>query len=143
MLSVRLPETEVPALLSGSLAIAVVNSPKLCVVSGPHEELMRSGRPWSSGGGLQTPPYLARVPLPHDGAPMARPFTERVSRVKLAPAQIPILSTLTGQWIKPEESATQVTGAGSFATPSGSRTPPRRSSRTASTFSWRWVRARH
>ena len=39
MLSVRLPETEVRPLLSGSLAIAVVNSPKLCVVSGPHEEL--------------------------------------------------------------------------------------------------------
>ena len=39
MLSVRLPEAELLPLLSGSLAIAVVNSAKLAVVSVRHDEL--------------------------------------------------------------------------------------------------------
>jgi acyl transferase domain-containing protein len=39
MLAVRLPESEVAPFLSGQLAIAAINSPNLCVVSGPHDEI--------------------------------------------------------------------------------------------------------
>ena len=37
MLAVRLPEPEIRPLLNGKLSIAAINSPNLCVVSGPHE----------------------------------------------------------------------------------------------------------
>jgi len=39
MLAIRLPETEVLPLLTPQLTIAAINSPNLCVVSGPHENL--------------------------------------------------------------------------------------------------------
>ena len=39
MLSVRLPEKDVLPLLDSQLAIAAINSPNLCVVSGPHDGL--------------------------------------------------------------------------------------------------------
>ncbi|MGO9203154.1 MAG: type I polyketide synthase [Limisphaerales bacterium] len=103
MLSVRLPETEVRPLLSGSLAIAVVNSPKLCVVSGPHEELNALRATLEQRGAACKPLHTSHAFHSPMMEPLMGPFTERVSRVKLAPAQIPILSTLTGQWIKPEE----------------------------------------
>ena len=39
MLAIRLPEKEVLGLLNPQLAIAAINSPNLCVVSGSHEAI--------------------------------------------------------------------------------------------------------
>jgi acyl transferase domain-containing protein len=103
MLSVRLPELEVRPLLSGCLALAVVNSPKLCVVSGPHEELAALKATLEGRGAACKPLHTSHAFHSPMMEPLLGPFGERVGRVKLAPAQIPIISTLTGQWIQPQE----------------------------------------
>ena len=53
--------------------------------------------------------------------PMVEPFREKVSQVELSPAQIPIVSSFTGDWINPEDWtdprywANQLRGAVRFA----------------------------
>lgn len=103
MLAVRLPEAEVRPLLGGSLAVAVVNSPRHCVVAGPAGELADLERALES----------RRVACKRLGAshafhspmmePIVGPFAERVRQVRLQPARLPIISTLTGRWIEPDE----------------------------------------
>ncbi|AUT02003.1 beta-ketoacyl synthase [Nostoc sp. CENA543] len=99
MLSVRLPAAEVEKKLTGELAIAAINSPGLCVVSGNHEAIAQ----------LQTELEAAEIvcrPLHTSHAfhsPMMQaivaPFAEIVGQVKLSPPQIPFVSTVTGSWI--------------------------------------------
>src|SRR4030095_2981993 len=50
MLSVRLPEKDVLPLLDSQLAIAAINSPNLCVVSGPYQAIDRLEKQLESKG---------------------------------------------------------------------------------------------
>jgi acyl transferase domain-containing protein len=93
MLSVRAPESEVQPLLDGQLAMAVVNSPKLCVVSGPHEELEGLGRQLEQRGVQSKPLWTSHAFHSPMMEPVVGPFTERVRQVRLHPARIPIVST--------------------------------------------------
>ncbi len=99
MLSVRLSAAELAPQLSGELAIAAINSPTLCVVSGSSEEieLLRSR--------LETREIACRL-LHTSHAfhssmmdPIVATFGDVVSQVKLSPPQIPFVSTVTGDWI--------------------------------------------
>jgi acyl transferase domain-containing protein len=103
MLSVRLPEADLQPLLSGSLAIAVVNSAKLTVVSGPHDELdalrARLDARQTAHKTLWTS-HAYHSPMME---PIVEPFTRRVGEVRLSDATIPIISTLTGKWIEASE----------------------------------------
>lgn len=99
MLSVKLPAAEVEKRLTGELAIAAINSPGLCVVSGPTEAITE----------LQTQLEAAeivcrRLHTSHAfHSPMMEaivtPFAEIVGRVKLSPPQVRFVSTVTGEWI--------------------------------------------
>ncbi len=101
MLSVRLPEIDLLPLLSGSLAIAVINSAKLAVVSGRHDELdALRARLEAKKVACKT---LWTSHAFHSAMmdPIVEPFAHRVAEVKLSAAKIPIVSTLTGNWIEP------------------------------------------
>lgn len=98
MLSVRLSAAELEPQLSG-LAIAAINSPTLCVVSGSSEKIE------SLRSKLESQEIACRL-LHTSHAfhssmmdPIVASFGDVASQVKLSPPQIPFVSTVTGDWI--------------------------------------------
>jgi acyl transferase domain-containing protein/glutamate-1-semialdehyde aminotransferase len=99
MLSVRLSARELEPQLSGDLAIAAINGPMLCVVSGSTAEIE------SLRSQLETREIACRL-LHTSHAfhssmmdPIVSSFGDVVNQVKLSPPQIPFVSTVTGDWI--------------------------------------------
>jgi len=103
MLSVRLPVEAVEKRLSGELAIAAINSPSLCVVSGPTKAIATLQQE------LETEDVACRhLHTSHAfHSPMMdsiiEPFARIVKTVKLAPPQIPFVSTVTADWITDQQ----------------------------------------
>ncbi|WNZ28006.1 amino acid adenylation domain-containing protein [Leptolyngbya sp. NK1-12] len=103
MLSVRLAAAEVEPHLSADLAIAAINGPALCVVSGPTAQIAQ----------LQQKLEAAEVAckLLHTShafhSPMMEsiiePFGQLVRTVQLSPPRIPFVSTVTANWITNSE----------------------------------------
>jgi amino acid adenylation domain-containing protein len=99
MLAVRLPEQQVKSQLTDELSMAALNSPNLCVVSGPAPAVER----------LEDSLTKQRVPtkrLPTSHAfhsammdPVVAPLTELLRTVKLNEPAIPYVSNVTGRWI--------------------------------------------
>jgi len=103
MLSVRLPAKHVEPRLSAELAIAAINGPSLCVVSGPTEAIAALQKQ------LETEEVVCRhLHTSHAfHSPMMdsiiAPFAEVVGKIKLSPPQIPFVSTVTADWITPQQ----------------------------------------
>ena len=99
MLSVRLPAHEVEPRLSEDLAIAAVNGPFLCVVSGSTDAVTKlqqeleqeevACRSLHTSHAFHSPMMDA----------ILGPFTELVKTIPLAAPQIPFVSTVTADWI--------------------------------------------
>ncbi|MGA2183679.1 MAG: amino acid adenylation domain-containing protein [Bryobacteraceae bacterium] len=111
MLSVRASADKVRHYLTAELALAAVNSPSLCVVSGPASaveplevSLNGAGIPCRR---LRTS-HAFHSPMVD---PILAPLAERIRQIALHPPQIPYVSTLTGDWITAE----QTTDADYFA----------------------------
>lgn len=103
MLSVRLPAKEVEPRLSAELAIAAINGPSLCVVSGPTEAIAALQKQLESEEIV-----CRRLHTSHAfHSPMMdsiiTPFAEVVGKVKLSPPQIPFVSTVTADWITAQQ----------------------------------------
>jgi len=103
MLAVRLSESELVPLLPKDLTIAGINSPALCVVSGPtwavkefEAELKVKG---IAGRVLETSHAFHSSMM--DAA--VEPLTRLLEKVNLKSPTIPYLSNLTGKWITPAE----------------------------------------
>ncbi|MEM7200893.1 MAG: amino acid adenylation domain-containing protein [Planctomycetota bacterium] len=101
MLSVGLPEAEVMGLLNGELSLSAVNGPSSCVVSGPspavealQEQLAEQDLPCRL---LHTSHAFHSTMM----EPIVEPFAAVVAEVQLAPAALPCVSTVTGDWIEP------------------------------------------
>ncbi|HEX4138885.1 MAG TPA: acyltransferase domain-containing protein, partial [Candidatus Methylacidiphilales bacterium] len=99
MLAVRVPEDELAPLLPKELCIAVINSPSLCVVSGPSDaitdfeaELKTQGIP---GRRIETSHAFHSAMM----EPAVEPLTRVLEKVSLKAPAIPYISNLTGQWI--------------------------------------------
>jgi acyl transferase domain-containing protein/acyl carrier protein len=103
MLAVPLPEAEVTAHLTPQLALAAVNGPELCVVSGPEEAVEALRLKLDAEKVECTRLHTSHAFHSEMMAPILGPFRERASRVKLAPPRLPYLSNVTGTWIRPEE----------------------------------------
>jgi phthiocerol/phenolphthiocerol synthesis type-I polyketide synthase E len=108
MLAVSLPPSELEGLVREPLSIAAVNSPGLCVVSGPPAEV---GVLEEGLRGRDV--FTARLHTSHAFHsammdPILDAFRERVETTKLVPPGIPYVSNLTGTWIE----ASQATDAG-------------------------------
>jgi len=103
MLGVSLSEEEVRAVLPPTLALAAVNGPAACVVSGPSEEIEKLAR------------KLAEQDVEHRGLhtshafhssmmePALDDFRRELEGISLGPPKIPFVSNVTGTWIRPEE----------------------------------------
>jgi len=103
MLAVSQSETQVRAMLGENLALAAVNGPKQCVVSGPPDaiaelaaRLAEAGQP---GRLLQTS-HAFHSPLLQ---PAADRLAEAVVRCRPKPPMARFVSNVTGTWITPEQ----------------------------------------
>ncbi|NOK62234.1 MAG: type I polyketide synthase [Chloroflexi bacterium AL-W] len=103
MLAVPLPEEDLRPLLNNGLSLAAVNSPMLCVVSGPTAAVDQLDRQLSTKGldcrRLHTSHAFHSAMMES----VLAPFTELVESVTLHPTQIPYISNLTGTWITDTE----------------------------------------
>lgn len=103
MMSVRKPGAEIEPLLWGEMAIGSYNGPQLCVVAGPDEQVAQ----------LQTQLEAEDIVCRHlhtshaFHSPMMNsivdPFAEFVAQFSLSNPSIPILSTVTGEWMTEEQ----------------------------------------
>jgi amino acid adenylation domain-containing protein len=103
MLSVRRPAAEIAPRLTPELAIAAINGPNLCVVSGSHQAIAQLQQELEREEIvcklLQTS-HAFHSPMM---APIVATFADLVKSVKLSPPQIPFISLVTADWITDEQ----------------------------------------
>ena len=103
MLAVPLAAAEIH--VSGTISLAAVNNPRMCVVSGPTPEIAAYEQ------SLEKQSIACRRLITshafHSAMmdPILGAFEERLRGVSFNPPRIPYLSNVTGTWIKPEEAA--------------------------------------
>ncbi|MEO5960496.1 MAG: amino acid adenylation domain-containing protein [Opitutaceae bacterium] len=103
MVAVRVPEERMVDLLNENLALAAVNAPGLCVVSGPFDAIEKlEKRLAASAIGFKRLATSHAFHSPMMDAAL-RPFAEAVRRLQLRPPKIRWVSNVTGKWISPEE----------------------------------------
>ena len=103
MLSVRLPEAEVQPLIGDGVVVAAINSPTNVVLAGPIEALQAAARQFEALGTAHRLLHTSHAFHSPMMDPMIGPFMERVASVTLREPVKPYISTVTGDWIRPEE----------------------------------------
>ncbi|MFZ1693421.1 MAG: beta-ketoacyl synthase N-terminal-like domain-containing protein, partial [Flavobacteriales bacterium] len=103
MLSVRAAEEDVLKKMPASCSIAANNGPQLCVASGPHDAIAQLQAELEKDG--ITCKMLVTSHAFH--SPMmdaiVEPYKKVVGSVKLSAPRIPIVSTVTAEWLKDDE----------------------------------------
>jgi amino acid adenylation domain-containing protein len=107
MLSVRLSEADAAFLIGDGVALAAINSPTNVVLAGPDEVLQVTARRLEERGTAHR--WLHTSHAFHSPAvdPMIGPFTEHLAAVTLREPITPYVSTVTGDWIRPEEATSR------------------------------------
>src|SRR5690606_19930628 len=103
MMSVRAAEQDIAARLPEGCSIAANNGPQLCVVSGPKEAVARLQAELEQeeiGCKLLVTSHAFHSPMMD---PMVEPYARIVDQVRLHTPRIPIVSTVTAQWLKDDE----------------------------------------
>jgi amino acid adenylation domain-containing protein len=103
MLSVRAGAEQVAALLGDGLSVAAVNSPALCVVSGPTEAIAELEAKLTAMDIVHRRLVTSHAFHSSMMAPIMDEFRDQAEKIKMSAPQIPYVSTLTGEWIKAEE----------------------------------------
>lgn len=103
MLSVRLAHEDVLRWLSEDVSLAAVNGPQLCVVAGPDGAITALEKKLGEAGVAAM--RLATSHAFHSAMmdPVVGPFTEYLRGVRLSPPTRPFVSSVTGDWIRPEQ----------------------------------------
>lgn len=103
MLAVPLSEQNARKLLTSELSLAAINGESLCTIAGPREAIAALERHLTAKGiasrQLQTTHAFHSKMM----APIAETFTKLVQSVQLNEPQIPYISNVTGNWIKPAQ----------------------------------------
>jgi acyl transferase domain-containing protein/acyl carrier protein/NRPS condensation-like uncharacterized protein len=107
MMSVPLsPEQLSPLLmLHEQISLAAVNTPSLCIVSGPAAAMAAFEKSLQKKGYECLPLNVPRAGHSKLMASISKEFEEAVVRVKRHKPEIPYISGLTGKWIKAAEAA--------------------------------------
>ena len=103
MLAVQLPEDELLKLLPAEIALAGVNGPSSCVVSGPSQSIEALQAELAARDvGVRA---LHTSHAFHSGMmdPLLAPYTSEVMKVRLRAPAIPYISNVTGAWITAEQ----------------------------------------
>ncbi|MBA3947172.1 MAG: SDR family NAD(P)-dependent oxidoreductase [Herpetosiphonaceae bacterium] len=103
MLAVPLAENEVLPWLGSELALAAVNAPRMCVVSGPIEAITALEAQLRAQEITSRPLHTSHAFHSAMLEPILADFTALVRRVPLQPPQQPYISNVTGSWITSAE----------------------------------------
>jgi len=103
MLAVRLPESTLVPLLGPDLAIAAINGPSLCVVSGPHAAIEALEQVLQSRGVIGRRLHTSHAFHSAMVDPVIIPLREHVAKIKLSAPSLPYVSCVSGTWILPEQ----------------------------------------
>jgi acyl transferase domain-containing protein len=108
MLAVRLSEKEIVPFLGNTVCLAAVNSPFVSILSGPKPALEPLQLKFRAA--KVAAEFLETSHAFHSSMldPVVEPFTQLVRQTKLRVPKIPFVSTLTGNWIQPEEATDPV-----------------------------------
>jgi len=101
MLAVPLAPDKVE--LGSQLSVAAINTPGMCVVSGPAEAIAEFEQKMAAQSIACRHLHTSHAFHSAMMEPMLGAFEERVRKVALRAPQRPYLSNVTGTWIKPEE----------------------------------------
>jgi acyl transferase domain-containing protein len=99
MISVRSSEDAVTSMLSPGLSIAAVNSPFLCVVSGPFDEIAAFQSRCDTAGIQIRPLHTSHAFHSMMVEPILPTFNDEVNTISLSKPNIPIMSTVNGTWL--------------------------------------------
>jgi len=102
MLSVRLPENELIGRIPDALDLATVNGPALCVVAGPHDELDAFRKALEADAIVAQPLHTSHAFHSRMMDPVIDEFVGSIEKIDLRAPQIPIMSTVTGEWLTEE-----------------------------------------
>ncbi|MFN8352142.1 MAG: amino acid adenylation domain-containing protein [Flavobacteriales bacterium] len=103
MLSVRAAEEDVLKKLPAGCSIAANNGPQLCVASGPHEAIAKLQTELEKDGitcKLLVTSHAFHSPMMDA---IVEPYRKVVEGVKLSAPRIPVVSTVTAEWLKDDE----------------------------------------
>ncbi|MFG1797764.1 SDR family NAD(P)-dependent oxidoreductase [Nocardia sp. NPDC049149] len=103
MLSVRLPESELTELLRDGVSVAAVNGPCHTVLSGSPADILALEQQLSVRQVLCTRLETSHAFHSPVLAPAAAELERLLRETSLQPPRIPIVSTVTGQWLRPEQ----------------------------------------
>jgi acyl transferase domain-containing protein/glutamate-1-semialdehyde aminotransferase len=103
MLSVRLAAAELEPRLSPDLAIAAINSPFLCVVSGATASIAALQSQLEAEEIVCRELHTSHAFHSAMMEPIIAPLLAIVQTVKLSPPQFPLVSTVTGDWLTNEQ----------------------------------------
>jgi len=103
MLSVKSSADEIEKRLSGKLTIASINSPTLCVVAGPNNEVESLASQLESEGIACRHLHTSHAFHSSMMDPLVEPYRKLVSSIELSAPRLPILSTVTGEWMTDDE----------------------------------------
>ena len=119
------------------VALAAINSPTNVVLAGPHEALKCGHAATRCAREPHRRLHTSHAFHSPMMEPMIGPLSERVAGVALHEPSTPYISSVTGDWIRPEEATRPHIGRGTRATPSDLPTGSRRSRRQARRSCWR------
>jgi acyl transferase domain-containing protein/thioesterase domain-containing protein len=103
MIALPLPESEVRQIIPESLDLAVVNAPRISVVSGPSQEIESFEKQLEERGIMFRRLQTSHAFHSRTMEPAAKAFMEIVRRTPGKPPQIPMVSNLTGGWMTVEQ----------------------------------------
>ncbi len=103
MLGIELACDQISNYLTGGLSLATVNTPKLCVVSGPNEEVTELENKLTGDGVRCTRLHTSHAFHSSMMDPILKPFEATVASKDLHPPTIPFVSNVSGTWIRAEE----------------------------------------
>jgi phthiocerol/phenolphthiocerol synthesis type-I polyketide synthase E len=99
MLAVAATESEALAYLSDRLALAAVNAPSMCVISGDFQAIEELEKKLEQGKIGHRRLVTSHAFHSHMMAPAVDRFAAEIARHELRPPEIPFLSNVTGTWI--------------------------------------------
>ena len=101
MLAIPLPVADLH--LNGTLSLAAVNNPRLCVVSGPTDAIAAFEETLAKDSVACRRLITSHAFHSEMMEPILESFQSLLSTISLQPPRIPYLSNVSGTWIKPEE----------------------------------------
>jgi acyl transferase domain-containing protein len=103
MLSVQLPAAQVEALLPEGVSLAADNGPDLSVVAGPTGDVEAFASTLAARHVACRPLHTSHAFHSEMMEPVMDRFAEYLRGAELHPPQVPVLSNVTGDWLRPEE----------------------------------------